>query len=647
MSIEKLTPAPDLKAERLAALIALMPEIVTDGKIDWEALHIALGDALESNDKDEHYGLSWTGKRAAKRLAAQPSRLSLEPVAGEGVNEDRTRNLYIEGDNLEVLKLLRKAYAKQVKLIYIDPPYNTGNDFVYKDNYAESEADYLARTGQTDERGKRLVANPKSGGRYHSNWLSMIYPRLQLARELLRDDGVIFVSIDDNEVHNLRHVMDEIFGAENFVEHFTIRSNPRGNQAKKLTASEHDFILCYSKTNLNKPLGFFKTIDQFNKIDDDGMHYVEIELRKRGAGSRREDAKNEYYPIYYNPITQKLSTHKFANSIEIYPVLSNGMDGRWRWSAETTEKNINLLIARKVNGRGHNKSKYNVYEKDYFTPDKISKVTSIFSENEVNTENGTEEVSKILGAHIFSYPKPVALLEKLLQSICDSKSIILDFFSGSATTAHAVLAQNVADGGKRRFIMVQLPEPTQQADFATIAEIGKERIRRVIKKLEQERAETAATAQQDSLLDHAPAPASDAPDLGFRVFRVAPSNFKAWQDVSERDPAHLQSRLDDSLLPLHSGWQAAHVRTEIMLAEGFALDSQIVRDAFFEPNTVWRIESDTCQHRLFVCLDAALDAQTVARFSLREGDVFVCFDGALDDAAKLNLSNGNWKIKTI
>lgn len=482
-------------------------------KVDFDRLRELLGDAIADAD-EERFGFYWVGKQEAKRAAAQPTRQTLRPVEEESVAWESTQNLYIEGDNLEVLKLLQTAYIGKVKMIYIDPPYNTGNDFVYNDDFAMSREEQDEAMGNLDEEGNRLRRNLDSNPRYHSDWCSMIYSRLLVARTLLSNDGVIFISIDDNEVHNLRKICDEVFGASNFVEQFVVRSNPRGNQAKKLTASEHDYILAYSKSiDKIKTLGTRRESSAFNKMDDFGK-YREIGLRKRGAGARRIDAPNQYYPIYYSESTDQISTTRNDPSdIAIFPMLSNGEEGRWRWAKDTVETRTNELLVRKV--RRDSAFEYDVFQKDYYTEESITKVKSLFTEKEVNFENATEEHKDLFQSKVFDYPKPVYTIKKLVDCIQNPQAIILDFFSGSATTAHAVMQLNAEDGGKRKYIMVQLPEETpegseaRKAGYDTICEIGKERIRRAGRQIKE-----GLGMLGEEL------------DTGFRVLRLDSSNME-------------------------------------------------------------------------------------------------------------------------
>lgn len=506
----------------LEKLSQLFPEVITEikdesGKIrrvaDFEKLKMILGDdAAES--VQEFYEFTWPGKNEAIMEAAKSTNKTLRPCPEESKNWDSSQNLYIEGDNLEVLKLLQESYLGKVKMIYIDPPYNTGKDFVYRDNFHKSanegKEDEIERDEETND---NLFQNTESNGRFHSDWCSMIYPRLKLARDLLSDDGVIFISIDDNEVHNLRKICDEIFGESNFIELFINRSNPRGNQAKKYTASEHEYILSYAKNiKYIQPLGFIKDISAFNKNDELG-NYAETGLRKRGAGARREDAPNEYFPIYYDTFTKEISTSPIGDGVVILPKLSDGSDGRWRWSKAKVEKDKRLLSVREV--RRKDSFEYDIFVKQYHTGNEIKKAKSIFYEKEVNNENATEELKELFPKGIFDYPKPTYTINKLGKMILNGTDIILDFFSGSATTAHACMQLNAEDSGNRKFIMVQLPEvcaPDSEAfkaGYKNICEIGKERIRRAGDKIKAEHATTAPNL-----------------DIGFRVLKLAESNMK-------------------------------------------------------------------------------------------------------------------------
>ena len=533
---------PNFTDENIQKLSELFPNCVTEsanGKtIDFDLLRQELSSNIVEGNK-ERYQLSWPGKAESLVTANTPINKTLRPNREESKDFDNTENLYIEGDNLEVLKLLQETYLGKIKMIYIDPPYNTGKDFVYKDNFTQDKAEYDEESGNIDDEGGRLISNPDSNGRYHSDWLSMMYPRLKLARNLLKDDGVIFISIDDNELHNLRKICDEIFGEMNSIEVFVVRSNPRGNQAKKQVASEHESILCFAKnkSNIDK-LGFVKGKEEYNKVDDVGI-YREMGLRKRGAGSRRVDAPNQFYPIYFSEESNEISIDASDSAIEIIPKLQDGSEGRWRWAKLSVQDRGNELLARKVK-RGDS-YEYDIFQKDYYSEGKLSKIKSIFYDKGVNNENATEEVKQLFdNKKYFDYPKPTFTISKLVESIDNKNCTILDFFAGSGTTAHAVMQLNAKDNGNRKFIMAQIPEVTDEkseaykADYKTIAEIGKERIRRAGEKIKTD------NADKEGINDL---------DIGFRVLKVDSSNMKdvyfSPDNTSQEDMFDLASNIKD------------------------------------------------------------------------------------------------------
>ncbi|MBC7085948.1 MAG: site-specific DNA-methyltransferase [Methanomethylovorans sp.] len=533
---------------------------IIEHAIDFDVLRQELSDIIVEGP-EERYQFTWPDKKKSILLANAPIAKTLRPCREESVDFDKTENLYIEGDNLDALKLLQETYLGKVKMIYIDPPYNTGKDFIYEDDFAQDTDEYLTNSGQFDEDGNRLVQNTESNGRFHTDWLNMMYPRLKLAKDLLSDDGIIFISIDDNEIDNLKKICNEIFGEGNFVETFIIRSNPRGNQAKKYTASEHEYVICYAKNILNiEPLGFHKEKHEYNKKDEIGI-YRELGLRKRGAGSRRQDAPNQYFPIYYNPITKQIDIEKKSDDfIEILPKLSDGSDGRWRWSKSSVYEKRNELLVRLVNRQGS--KEYDVFQKDYYSKDKIAKIKSIFYEKEVNYENGTEELKSLYNNNkFFDFPKPPEMIIKLMSSLNTKDGLILDFFSGSATTAHAVMQLNAEDGGNRKFIMVQLPEPCDEnseaykAGYKTIAEIGKERIRRAGKKILEEHPEAAGKL-----------------DIGFRVLKVDSSNM---QDVYYRPDEYTQDLLTSLTDNIKPDRTPEDLLFQVMLDLGVLLSSKI------------------------------------------------------------------------
>ncbi|MGD0552622.1 MAG: site-specific DNA-methyltransferase [Sedimentisphaerales bacterium] len=519
--------------ELLELLKSQFPQIFAEGKVNPDKLKQALGEDLDTNN--ERYGLSWAGKTECFRHIQEMTTATLKPLRSESVDFDKTENIFIEGDNLEVLKVLQRSYYGKIKMIYIDPPYNTGNDsFIYPDRFKEEKDDYELRAGIKDAEGLLTKdgfwrKNSKDAGHFHSNWLSMMYPRLFLAKNLLRNDGVIFVSIDDNEVHNLRMAMNEIFGEENFVGQITILSNPRGRQSENFIATVHEYIIVYAKyieecSIVGLDLTEEETGD-YDKVDENGKHYRLLGLRQRGVAWRRQDRPQMYFPLYVNPRngSVRLSPDK-SHTIEVFPKRPDGQEGRWKWGKGKISNELHKLEGKLVSGR----DEWDISVHDYLeTEDGIErtkKVKSLWDDKALNYQNGTEEVKLLFnGKTIFSYPKPTSLLKSVVSILQDKSSVALDFFAGSCTTAHAVMALNTEDGGNRKFICVQLAEPCEEeseafkAGFKTIADIGKERIRRAAKKIKKE-IEGNLKFDKNKL------------DLGFKVLKLEQSNFKQWRE---------------------------------------------------------------------------------------------------------------------
>lgn len=639
MSYERLRPTFTFDAERIEQLKAIAPEAFADGAINWEVLRAALGEYVEEDSADaEHFGLFWPGKREARRRASEPSRGTLIPIPGEGINEETTHNIFIEADNLDALKLLQKAYAGRVKMIYIDPPYNTGSDFVYRDDFRENEQDYLLRTGQLNEQGRYLTTNTKADGRYHSNWLNMMYPRLRLARTLLSDEGAIFASIDENEVQSLRALMEEIFGEENFITQITIQSNPRGRQSERFVATVHEYLLIFArdidKCRLKGAALSIEQLKEFKYEDGDGRKYRLLGLRQRGSASRREDRPKMYFPIFVDPVTGRVSLDQDDSySIPVLPKKSNGQDGRWMWSPKKVQDNIDIVETRLISTR----NEYDVFIRDFVDSDegeeRTRKVKTIWSEPELNYQNGTQEVKRLMGADVFEHPKPVSLLRKIIDMSGGDNDIYMDFFSGSGTTAHATFEANIADLGTRQFLLIQIAEPTgensgaRKAGYSTISQVAIDRIRRASQKLEGENA--GKLALDDGAMV----------DLGFKVFRFASSNYKAWQDYDGEDSTQVQTLFDQFEIPLIDGWQTDNLLIEVMLQLGFPLDSQIELISDFTDNALQRITSDFHSHSLYTCFDKTLSDSTIEALSLGTEDIFVCLDSALTDQTKARLSD--------
>lgn len=468
------THSPNLTQENIARIRELFPGCVTEARgedgnlrfaVDFNLLRQELSDSVVEGPR-ERYHLNWPGKREALLTANAPIAKTLRPCREESVNFDATKNIFIEGDNLDALKLLQETYLGTVKMIYIDPPYNTGNDFIYEDDFAEGTEEFLIRSNQKDDEGNRLVANTEANGRFHSDWLSMMYPRLKLARNLLRDDGVIFISIDDGEVHNLRKTLDELYGTKNFLGIFQWRRRQKAdNRNQSRVSPGHEYIVAYSKSGETHLKGTEIDTEKYINPDNDPRGpWASIDLSGLATAKQRP---NLHYDIV-DPNT----------GVSYPPNPSRG----WSKSKDTIAKMIEegrILFPKTNTGRPREKK---------FLRDLQSNVTGFSTclDSKVvgYTTNGTREATELLGGKFFDFPKPVNLLKQLLFQTTSLDDIILDFFAGSATTAHAVMQLNAEDGGNRRFIMVQLPEPCGenseafQAGYKTIAEIGKERIRR-------------------------------------------------------------------------------------------------------------------------------------------------------------------------
>lgn len=495
----------DMTEQNIEKIGALFPNCITetlgkDGKpkkaINFDLLRQMLSDDVIEGD--EAYEFTWVGKKAAIVEANKPIRKTLRPCKEESVNWDSTENLYIEGDNLEVLKLLQESYLGKVKMIYIDPPYNTGNDFIYRDDFKQSAADYDEDSGVYDEDGNCMFKNTDTNGRFHSDWCSMIYSRLMMARNLLTDDGAIFVSVDENEVTNAKKICEEVFGSANCVGIVSNTNNPKGRSDDKFVATAHEYILVYAN-NIGALTwyGFEPTeeiVKRYNKVDNAGRRYREIDLRKTVENDLREDRPNLFYYFYYNEKTGDFYPSREERIqeeyIQIKPQREDGKEGNWRWGLETSIKEIGDLIPKFMPTR----KVWGVMQKDYLEGRSLVKPTSSWTFKDVNSERGTEDFINLgFDKRIFPKPKPIGTLRRCIK-LCsgDKTDIVLDFFSGSATTAHAVMQLNAEDGGHRKFIMVQLPEPCDEkseaykAGYPNICEIGKERIRRAAKKIAEE-----------------------------------------------------------------------------------------------------------------------------------------------------------------
>ena len=585
MSLEKITRGDeqtkslDLVNDNINKLRELFPEIVTEGKIDFKALQEILGEELEEGE--EFYRFTWAGKAQARREAHKPSTGTLRPCKEESVNWDATQNLYIEGDNLEVLKLLQKSYANKVKMIYIDPPYNTGKDFVYKDNYKDNLKNYQQVTGQVDDEGNKLSTNSESDGRYHSNWLNMMYPRLRLARNLLKEDGVIFISIDDNEVDNLRKICDEVFGEYNFRGSIIRATGTTTGQDAKKIGSSYDYCLSYSKGPLFTLKGLpllGKDLNRFNNDDNDGKgRYALLQLRKTGNADRKEDRENMFFPI------------DAPDGTIVFPIGPTDYLSRWRVGKDTFSEFLkeNLIVWKEnelneeenleiedeedndevhMNSNSDTtnyqttenidkyKSKWRPYVK-YYLSGRTKQVSNLWTDIDGNKKGSIELKNLFTKKNIFDNPKPTDFLNRLMVVSTNPNDIILDFFAGSSSTAHSVMKLNL-DGGGRKFILIQIPQITDEkseankSGYKTITELGKERIRRAGKKIAEENPDKAKDL-----------------DLGFKVFKLDSSNIKGW----DGNPEDLESSLFDAQENIKTDRIEEDVLFEILLKYGLDL----------------------------------------------------------------------------
>jgi adenine-specific DNA-methyltransferase len=593
MSVEKLDlTSPDLVNQNIEKLATLFPNCVTEsanGKaIDFDLLKQELNHEVVEGNK-ERYRLEWPGKREAIVTANLPTTKTLRPVREDSVDFDNTENLYIEGDNLEVLKLLQESYLGKVKMIYIDPPYNTGKDFVYKDNFSKETQEELIESGQKDEYNQRLIANPETAGRYHSDWLSMMYPRLKLARNLLSDDGVIFISIDENESSNLRKLGNEIFGEDNFIGEIVWQKRKGGGNDSRHLAVDHEIIMVYVKSIIEQYKVWRvpydeKYLKRYKEEDDNGKYYWDT-LHRGGLQS----------PIIYDVECPDGS------------VIENGT---WQISKSSFNEKRSKGEVRITKSR----SGWSVQHKVYQPKGRVFR--SIFTDVS-NTDAANEMKLLFQSTKIFDNPKPSDLIIKLIE-LCDAKNddVIIDFFSGSATTSHAVMKSNSLDSLKRKFIQIQLPEAADEkseafkAGYKNICEIGKERIRRAAKKIKEE---TGADI-----------------DYGFRVYKLDESNM---QDVYYKPQEYNQAQLDAFLDNVKPDRTPDDLLAQVMLDWGLPLSLKI-EQASINGKQVLKV----AENSLFACFDNGID-EDFAKEIAKEAPLRIVFkdSGFKDDTAKTNV----------
>ena len=579
--------------ERRAELLQLFPEARTEGgKLDFEQLKRALGETVDAGK--ERYGLVWPGKAECFKTIQAPSAAALLPARKESVNFDETDNLVIEGDSLEVLKLMQKSYLSKIKLIYIDPPYNTGNDFIYPDNYAESLETYLEYTGQMDSHGYKFGTNTETDGRFHSKWLSMIYPRLYLARNLLHDEGVIWVSIDDGELENLRRVLDEVFGEENFVATF-IWEKRRTRENRRVFSFNHDYIICYAK---NKPS--FELARNLLPITD--------EVRARYA-----NPDNDPRDVWQSVSLAAQAGH--GTAAQFYEITTPG--GRkiepppgncWRVTRERLQE---LIADNRVwfgqDGNNVPRQKIFLSEQENYG---LTPHTLWTAEEVGTTDSAKRELNALFdGVSVFDTPKPVPLVERIATISTSPEDIVLDFFAGAGVTAEAVIDLNKKDGGKRNFIIVQLPEKTGVANYPTVAEVTKERVRRVLAKLRDDKGKTLDLQK------------SVNQDLGFRVFKLAELNFKTWDARTATNASAVERQLDLHIDHLREGRTSQEILYEILLKCGFPLTAQVGAVALGGLDVF-----SVADGALLICLERKLTLDAIRAMADKKPERVVCLD---------------------
>ena len=625
----------NIENENLQKLRAVFPQFVKDGFIDFDSLQAFFKKEgiLAGTEK---YGLSWAGKSKAFGDISRPATGTITPQLDESKNWDTTENIFIEGENLEVLKLLQKKYANpgKIKICYLDPPYNTGKDFIYKDNFTQNVSDYYDQTGQT-KGGIKLTSNPESNGRYHSDWLTMMYSRLFLARNLLTDDGVIFVSIDDNEVGNLRMIMDEIFGEENFLG-CAARVAKKSNNKGDFWAPNFDYILTYAK-NLTSATPFF------GGVNYEAYDQTETEGPRKGE-------KYQLVRLYMSTIENRNPEQRFyidcPDGTKIIPPGSTFPperpilgDGIWRWTRKKFNEERDRIVVKKVKSsnlidENGNPAKWNVFTKTYLNDvikDASAKPNSLV-EDHIN-QIGSHELGEL--DIPFDYPKPSTLIKYLMEiSRVDDDAIILDFFAGSGSTAQAVMTFNALNSTRRKFVLVQLPEVTDEkseeykAGYKTISALSRERIRRAGEKIKKENKDKKGIEKLD---------------IGFKAFSLSQSNYRKWNTLTAEDDEKALLKQAKLFLekPLVDGYDEKSVVYEILEKEGFDLNSFVQAPKKDQKDLpLWVVvDKGEMSRKMTITFAKKVTKEDIAKTGIGETDneIFVCFDSALDDTTKVNI----------
>ncbi len=626
----------NITQELLQQLQAIIPQAFSEGKLDTTALKTLLGE--EVFVQGERYGLSWAGKSEAYKVLQQSTTTTLIPEPEQSIDWDKAQHVFIEGENLDVLKLLQKSYFGQVKMIYIDPPYNTGSDsFIYPDKFSETKEEYLQRIGDKNDEGYILREgafrpNRKESGQYHSNWLNMMLPRLYLARNLLRDDGVIFVSIDDNEAANLKLLMDEVFGELGFIGNLLWRRRVSSGLADNNVSTDHEYVLCYKKNEIKSFRGINKTFESYSNIDNDPRgDWIADNLTVGMTASMRP---NQAYDLI-DPLTRNVYK---CNPNRVWAYIPESMDrliseGRIIFPKDPSKRPMLKRFKNDLKS-----------DKNPFSSLMIDKVG-------LNTE-ATRTIQDILGGNIFEYSKPISLVNLLLQQVTEKDDVVLDFFAGSGTTAHAVMELNEEDGGNRRYICVQLPEKTDEnseaakAGYVTIADITAARIKKVIAKIEAERAAKTNKNQTDLLSDSKP-----LPNLGFRKFTLAPSNFKLWRGDGIETEEELSRQMRLFSTPQRANATTPDMVWELLLKSGYGLTEAVTMLALEDGLTIYH----TADKRLALVLDGFSHAVQAAVLQLKPKKVILLdavFSGrenpdSLKTNAQLTFEDQGIAFKTV
>lgn len=620
--------SPDLTAANIEKIADIFPGVITesfapDGNprraVDFDLLRQELSDWVIDGPR-ERYQLEWPGKRAAAFAANAPVAKTLRPVRDESVEFDSTKNLFIEGDNLDALKLLQESYLGKVKLIYIDPPYNTGNDFVYNDDYAETADEYLLRSGQTNESGARLIANSDSNGRFHSDWLSMLFPRLKLARNLLADDGVLVVSIDDNEVANLRKIGDEVFGAGNFVAQLAVQVNPRGRHMDRFVAKTHESLMIFVRnSNANSIDGIAKEgrmADEYQRSDEGGPFRL-LGLRNRNQAFNPQTRPNLYYPLFVSPSSGQVATKRSDDfNLEVMPDAPDGTPTCWTWGRDRVNADNTLLLAEKAG------SEWRIHRKDYLygSDGAVARtlVKSVWLDAEFSNDYGRKAVKELFGAALMDFPKSPQLMKRILDIATVPGSVVLDFFAGSSSMAHAVMLANAEDGGGRQFVMVQLdevPDPKSaaaKAGYDSIATLSRERIRRAGIAVR-----SAAGLQADGL------------DVGFRCLKVSTTNMSDVLRTPDETNQQVLGGFEESVRP---GRTAEDLLFQVLIDWGLELTMPITVERW-DSFEVYLVEEDA----LIACFDRRITSELVRAMARREPLRAVFLDSGFEsDDARIN-----------